>query len=213
METGSERAVKLYCEHRILRDAQDLWAVLHTPAFEAHLAQAIGLAEYTELEREETQDTVYRRIRVVPSIPGGFRRLLQGVGADEKVSYIEEQWRSRVEMVVRWEMTPSILADRAQIGGLIRIEPLARSQLSPNSRRSRQGATSGSGAGDRAGHRHGNACGLREVREGGFTDRVKHRIHRSPCGPDCYSPLPKTVRWRTASRCPSKPSSSLRSSS
>ena len=116
--------MKLYCEHRILRDARDLWEVLHTPAFEAHLAQAIGLAEYTELEREETEGAVYRRIRVVPSIPGGFRSLLRGVGADEKVSYIEEQWRSRTEMAVRWEMTPSILADRAQIGGLIRIEPL-----------------------------------------------------------------------------------------
>ena len=116
--------VKLYCEHRIRRDAQDLWEVLHTPAFEAHLAQAIGLAEYTELEREETEDAVYRRIRVVPRIPGAFRRLLRGIGAGEKVSYIEEQWRSRTEMAVRWQMTPSVLADRAKIQGLIRIEPL-----------------------------------------------------------------------------------------
>jgi hypothetical protein len=116
--------MKLYCEHRILRDAQDLWEVLHTPTFEAHLARSIGLSEYSELEREETEDAVYRKIRVVPSIPGGFRRLLRGAGADEKISYIEEQWRSRAEMEVRWKMTPSILADRAQIGGRIRIEPL-----------------------------------------------------------------------------------------
>ena len=118
--------MKLYCEHRILRNARDLWEVLHTPAFEAHLARAIGLAEYTELEREESEDAVYRRIRVVPSIPGGFRSLLRGVGANEKVSYIEEQWRSRTEMTVRWEMTPSVLADRAKIQGLIRIEPLGK---------------------------------------------------------------------------------------
>ena len=116
--------MKLYCEHRILRDAGDLWEVLHTPDFEAHLARAIGLAQYTELEREESEEAVYRRIRVVPSIPSGFRRLLRGVGAHEKVSYIEEQWRSRTEMTVRWEMTPSVLADRAEIQGLIRIQPL-----------------------------------------------------------------------------------------
>ena len=115
--------VKLYCEHRIARDAENLWAVLHTAAFEARLAQAIGLAEYTELERRETDEVVYRRIRVVPSIPGAFQSLLRRFGAREKLSYVEEQWRSKEEMVVRWEMTPSRLADRARIEGLIRIEP------------------------------------------------------------------------------------------
>ena len=60
----------------------------------------------------------------MPRIPGAFRRLLRGIGAGEKVSYIEEQWRSRTEMAVRWQMTPSVLADRAKIQGLIRIEPL-----------------------------------------------------------------------------------------
>jgi len=118
--------VKLYCEHRISRDAEDLWAVLHTPAFEARLAQAVGLAEYTELERQETADHVFRRIRVVPSIPGAFRSLLRRAGADQKISYIEEQWRSQAEMVVRWEMTPSVLADRARIEGRIRIAPMNR---------------------------------------------------------------------------------------
>ena len=118
--------MKLYCEHRISRDAANLWEVLHTPAFEARLAQAIGLAEYTELEREETEDTLYRRIRVVPSIPSSFRSLLRSVGAAEKISYIEEQWRSRTEMEVRWEMTPSVMADRAEIQGLIRIQPLGQ---------------------------------------------------------------------------------------
>ncbi len=89
--SATSSPVKLFCEHRIRRDARDLWEVLHTPAFEAHLARAIGLAEYTELEREETEDAVYRRIRVVPRIPGAFRRLLRGFGAGEKISYIEEQ--------------------------------------------------------------------------------------------------------------------------
>jgi hypothetical protein len=116
--------MRLYCEHRISRDATNLWEILHTPAFEARLAQAIGLTEYTELVREEAEDAVYRRIRVVPSIPGSFRSLLRGAGAAEKISYIEEQWRSRTEMEVRWEMTPSILADRVRIAGRIRIEPL-----------------------------------------------------------------------------------------
>ena len=116
--------MKLYCEHRILRDAEDLWEVLHTPAFEERLARAIGLSEYTELECEEAEDALYRKIRVVPSIPDGFRSLLRRAGADEKISYIEEQWRSRTEMEVRWEMTPSILADRTRIAGRIRIETL-----------------------------------------------------------------------------------------
>ena len=116
--------MKLYCEHRIARDAQKLWAVLHTPAFETRLARAIGLDEYSELEREETRDAVYRKIRVVPHIPSAFRSLLQRVGAAERVSYIEEQWQSREAMEVRWRMTPSLLADRTRIEGRIRIDPL-----------------------------------------------------------------------------------------
>jgi hypothetical protein len=115
--------LKLYCEHRIAREAEDLWTILHTPAFEARLASAIGLSEYTELERDETGEAVYRRIQVVPNIPGAFLSLVRRFGAGEKISYIEEQWRSKEERVVRWEMTPSLLADRTRIEGQIRIEP------------------------------------------------------------------------------------------
>lgn len=116
--------MKLYCEHEIARDAERLWAVLHTPAFEERLARAIGIDEYTELEREETSAAVYRKIRVVPRIPSAFHGLLRRFGAAERVSYIEEQWRSCDTMEVRWKMTPSLLADRTHLEGWIRIEPL-----------------------------------------------------------------------------------------
>jgi hypothetical protein len=116
--------VKLYCEHRIARDAQELWAVLHTPAFEKRLARAIGLAEYSELERAETSEAFYRKIRVVPHIPSSFHSLLRRVGVEKRVSYIEEQWRSKEAKEVRWKMTPSLLADRTRIEGRIRIKPL-----------------------------------------------------------------------------------------
>jgi hypothetical protein len=119
-----ETLTKLYCQHRISRSAEGLWAVLHTPAFEAHLGKAIGLAEYCELERAEDEASIYRRIRVVPSVPAAFRMALRGVGGRGEVGYVEEQWRSKRRMDVRWKMTPFLLADRVRVEGLIRIQPV-----------------------------------------------------------------------------------------
>ncbi len=116
--------MKLYCEHRISLGADDLWTLLHTPDFEAHLGRAIGLSEYRELERSEDSEAVYRKIQVTPGIHESFRTLLRRVGASGSVSYIEEQWRSKGEMEVRWEMKPSVLAERVRVAGVIRIEPV-----------------------------------------------------------------------------------------
>lgn len=116
--------MKLYCEHRIARSAGDLWQVLHTPEFEMKLGRAIGLSEYRDLERSEDDRAIYRRIRVLPTIPAPLEGLLRRFGAGESVSYIEEQWRSKREKAVRWKMIPSVLADRVRIQGVIRIEPV-----------------------------------------------------------------------------------------
>jgi hypothetical protein len=117
--------MKLYCEHRIDKGADDLWRVLHTEDFESHLGRAIGLSEYRELERNEDENAIYRKIRVIPTIPAAFSSLLRYTRTEESVSYIERQWRSKQEMEVRWEMEPSILADRVQIDGVILIKPIS----------------------------------------------------------------------------------------
>jgi len=116
--------MKLHCEHRISKSAEDLWQVLHTPEFEARLGKAIGLSEYVEIERSEDEKSIYRRIRVVPAVPPAFMFLLRHLQAGDTIRYIEHQWRSKSAMEVRWEMQPSILADRAEIKGVIRIVPV-----------------------------------------------------------------------------------------
>jgi hypothetical protein len=116
--------MKLYCQHRIQKSADELWRVLHTAEFEAHLGRAIGLSQYRELERNEDEGEICRKIRVVPTVPAAFSSLLRDARAEESVSYIERQWRDKRNMEVRWEMEPSILADRVRIDGVILIEPI-----------------------------------------------------------------------------------------
>lgn len=116
--------MKLYCAHRIPLPADAFWEVLHTPRYEALVAEAAGLREYAELERRDEPDAIYRRLHSRPELPDAFRGLLRRIvpGADA-LSYIEEQWRSKSQRHVRFRMQPSVLGDRTRIEGVVRIEP------------------------------------------------------------------------------------------
>lgn len=116
--------VRLYCKHVIDLDAEFFWAHIHAPVYEDLSAKEIGLAEYTEIERREDDGTIYRRIRVVPSIPEGLRSMLRLVPEGSPIGYIEEQWRSKSVREVRWKITPSVLAHRIDVEGAVRVEPI-----------------------------------------------------------------------------------------
>jgi hypothetical protein len=116
--------VKLHCEHEIPLSADAFWEVLHAPRYEALVAEAAKLHEYRELERRDEGDAIYRKLVGRPELPDPLARLLRriapGAGAP---SYVEEQWRSKSRMEVRWRMRPSVLPERSRIEGCLRIEP------------------------------------------------------------------------------------------
>jgi hypothetical protein len=118
------RTVKLHCEHRIPLSAEEFWELLHAPRYEQLVAQAAALDAYRELERRDERDAIYRRIEAHPRLPDSLAALLRRIAPSAgSPSYIEEQWRSKTEMEVRWRMRPSILMDRTRIEGVVRIEP------------------------------------------------------------------------------------------
>jgi len=105
--------------------ADHLWAILHTPEYEALVARALGLAEYREIERREEPDAVHRRIEARPrALSPALQRTLRRIAGVSSASYVEEQWRSRTARSVRFRAVPSVLADRVRVEGTVRIEPL-----------------------------------------------------------------------------------------
>jgi hypothetical protein len=115
--------VKLVCAHRIACSADAFWSMLHEDPYESRWAEAIGLRAYRELERHESPSEIYRRIQVEVALPDALLALIRRAGASGPPSYVEEQWRSRSERVVRWRITPNTFADRARASGIVRVEP------------------------------------------------------------------------------------------
>lgn len=115
--------MRLFCEHRIPAAAEDFWEWLHDPEYEARVARALGLIEYRELARRESRGEVYRRIQVASPLPSSLAPIVSRLVSVDEAGYLEEQWRSRDDRVVRWRMTPTILADRVTVEGELRVEP------------------------------------------------------------------------------------------
>ncbi|RIK92432.1 MAG: hypothetical protein DCC71_24470 [Proteobacteria bacterium] len=116
--------MKLYCAHAIPLSAEAFWDVLHAPRYEALVAEAAGLHAYEELERRDEPDAVYRKILSRPELPTALRSLFDRIAPNAGApSYVEEQWRAKDRMEVRWRMRPSVLSDHARIEGVVRIEP------------------------------------------------------------------------------------------
>lgn len=103
--------------------AERFWEILHEPLYEARVAEAAGLEAYQEVERREEPEAVYRRLRVEADLPEPLHSLLRRIAGVDSASYVEEQWRSRSRMEVRWRMTPGVLADRIRVEGVVRVEP------------------------------------------------------------------------------------------
>lgn len=116
-------SMRLFCEHRIPASAADFWEWIHDADYEARVARALGLTEYRELERREEDGTVYRRLRVAAALPSSLAPILSRVVRVDEAAYVEEQWRSPDAHLVRWRMTPEILAERVHVAGELRLVP------------------------------------------------------------------------------------------
>jgi hypothetical protein len=116
--------MKLHCEHRIPLSAEAFWDVIHSPRYEALVAEQARLGAYREIERRDEPDAIYRRLEGRPELPDALRALLRRVAPSAgSPSYVEEQWRSKSRMEVRWRMQPSFMPERARIEGVVRVEP------------------------------------------------------------------------------------------
>ena len=120
--------MRLYCEHEIPWSADAFWERIHSELFEARVREALGLNEYKELERGEDESELFRRIRVSAPMPKGMAPLVARVVRVDEAVIFEEQWRSKRERLVRWRMTPSVMADRVRVEGVLRVEPAGRAR-------------------------------------------------------------------------------------
>ncbi len=75
--------------------------------------------KYELLERRETDDEIFRRIRVVPrlDVPGAVAKLL-----GDSFGYTETQKFVKKTKAFRANMTPSIIADRLSSESVVRVE-------------------------------------------------------------------------------------------
>lgn len=116
--------MKLYCAHEIPLSAESFWDAIHSPRYESLVAEAAGLHAYEELERRDEPDAIYRKILSKPELPGALQALFERVAPNAGApSYVEEQWRAKDRMEVRWRMQPSVMPERSRIEGVVRIEP------------------------------------------------------------------------------------------
>jgi hypothetical protein len=117
--------MRLSCRDRMPFEAEHFWAILHAPAYEALVADALGLAEYREIERRDEPAAVYRRLAARPrALPASVQTLLQRAAGVTSATYEEEQWRRKDRMEVRWRAIPSILRGRIRIEGVLCVEPV-----------------------------------------------------------------------------------------
>jgi hypothetical protein len=117
--------MRIHCEHRMPFAADHFWAIIHAPEYESLVAESLGLAEYREVERREEPEAIYRRIEARPSaLSESFQKLLQRIAGVGSANYVEEQWRSKHAMEVRWQAIPSVLNERVRVEGVVRIEPI-----------------------------------------------------------------------------------------
>ncbi|HIJ57897.1 MAG TPA: hypothetical protein HPQ03_17485 [Deltaproteobacteria bacterium] len=113
-------------ENVIPMSAQGLWAVLHTPEFDAFMAREYGLKIYSELEKNLSDKMMQRRLRVVTTVNLNFVMQMiydQILGkAELEYEVIQEKCLNRYAMY--WEIVPPVLVDKFRFSGMIRLKPI-----------------------------------------------------------------------------------------
>lgn len=116
-------------EDEIPISAEELWRILHTPEFDVFAAKEYELKEYTELEKEVSDNLILRRVRVVTStefsyIPFGMAHKLLG-GNEVVYDEIQNHYRDRYEMTWKNEwIEPARFRDKIRISGKLRLHPI-----------------------------------------------------------------------------------------
>lgn len=84
--------------------------------------QELGFPEYETLKLEETDDTIFRKVRGMPKMdmPKPVVKLL-----GDGFSYTEEGTFDRKTGLWKWFMTPAKLADKLRNGGTVTCEKIS----------------------------------------------------------------------------------------
>lgn len=118
--------MKLDVTHTIAVNAEKLWNFYHSPQYEAFYPSRIGLQAYEEVERKETDQYIYRRVRVVPSIPSTAQSLLNKVLKVDSLAYEETQKRYKDpnRMWLEWGTLLPMVQDKIHIEGTLEFFPV-----------------------------------------------------------------------------------------
>ena len=118
--------MKLDVTHTIAVNAEKLWNFYHSPQYEAYYPSRIGLQAYEVIETKETDQYVYRRVRVVPQIPSAAQSLVNKVLKMNGIAYEETQKRYKdpKRMWLEWGTLLPMVQDKIHIEGTLEFVPV-----------------------------------------------------------------------------------------
>jgi hypothetical protein len=116
-------------ENEIPMSAQELWRTMHTPEFDAFIAEEYELKAYTELEKQVWDNLVRRRMRIITGtdlsyVPFGLAHKILG-GNEIIYEEIQDICLDRYEM--HWKnkwIKPSSLKNKIRVSGVLRLFPV-----------------------------------------------------------------------------------------
>jgi hypothetical protein len=115
-----------YLENEIPMSAKELWQTMHTPEFDAFVAQEYGLSGYIELERQVSDNMLKRRVRIVSPIDRHFmiHSIAETILGQDRLVYeeIQEKCLDRFEMY--WRIIPPAFPEKVDVHGVLRLIPL-----------------------------------------------------------------------------------------
>jgi len=118
---------KFTLTHEINANADTFWKVFLDKDFNLQLYKGpLAFPEFTIVDQTETETQYTRKVAAQPKmdVPGPVAKLI-GPG----FRYVEEGTMKKSDLVWRWKMTPSTLADKLFTSGTIRVEPIGDSKV------------------------------------------------------------------------------------
>ncbi|MEW5849720.1 MAG: DUF2505 domain-containing protein [Myxococcota bacterium] len=110
--------VKIHIEH-VFPDItpKQFFALLVDPVYDNALKPALGVKARDELDRQEDDKTIRRRIRMVPGfpIPSAVKKAI----GDKELEYIEESTLHKDALRLEWSVKPNIFPDKVTAKGVV----------------------------------------------------------------------------------------------
>lgn len=99
----------------------EFWALLWSKEFDAALEPALGVKFRKELERTEDENSIHRRVRVVPGFP--VPAPVQKLFAGEELEYLEESTFHKKSKTMDWDTKPNLFPGKVVARGQVVVTP------------------------------------------------------------------------------------------